>query len=153
MANRGRQNKEGVQRFLSLTYLLVGGGVIVAVAVAVIIFAALSNGSQSGSPSQSTAQDSTVDSGSQEQSSTDDRPAQEETTQEVSLVTLEEFGDFQCSHCAQFAVTIGKQIKADFVDSGRISLFFRHSPWNGPSGHRGHGVAADQDKFWEFHDI
>ena len=156
MANRGRQNKEGVQRFLSLTYLLVGGGVIVAVAVAVVLIAALGSGSRSGSPSPSTAQDSTVDSGSQEQSLTEDKPTQEESIQEVSLVTLEEFGDFQCSHCAQFAVTIGKQIKADFVDTGRIQFIFRHFPFIGTESFRAAEAtecAADQDKFWEFHDI
>lgn len=156
MANRGRQNKQGVQRFLSLTYLLVGGGVIVAVAVAVVLIAALGSGSQSGSTSPSTTQDGSADTGSQEQSSTEDKPAPEETTQEVSLVTLEEFGDFQCSHCAQFAVTIGKQIKADFVDTGRIQFIFRHFPFIGTESFRAAEAtecAADQDKFWEFHDI
>ncbi len=156
MANRGRQNKEGVQRFLSLTYLLVGGGIIVAVAVAVILFAALGSDSQSGSTSPYTAQESSADSGSQEQSSTDDKPVPEETTQEVSLVTLEEFGDFQCSHCAQFAVTIGRRIKADFVDAGRIQFIFSHFPFIGTESFRAAEAtecAADQDKFWEFHDI
>ena len=156
MANRGRQNKEGIQRFLSLTYLLIGGGVIVAVAVAVVLIAALGSGSQSGSTSPSTTQDGSADTGSQEQSSTEDRPAQEESTQEVSLVTLEEFGDFQCSHCAQFAVTIGRQIKADFVDTGRIQFIFRHFPFIGTESFRAAEAtecAADQDKFWEFHDI
>ena len=156
MANRGRQNKEGVQRFLSLTYLLVGGGVVVAVAVAVVLIAALGSGSQSGSTSPSTTQDGSADTGSQEQSSTEDKPAQEESTQEVSLVTLEEFGDFQCSHCAQFAVTIGRQIKAEFVDTGRIQFVFRHFPFIGTESFRAAEAtecAADQDKFWEFHDI
>ena len=151
MANRGRQNKEGVQRFLSLTYLLIGGGVIVAVAVAVVLFAALGSDSQPDAPDASTAQDTPAVAGSQEQSSTAPAP-----TQEVSLVTLEEFGDFQCSHCAQFAVTAGKQIKQDFVDTGRIEFVFSHFPFIGTESFRAAEAtecAADQDKFWEFHDI
>lgn len=153
--NRGRRNEGGLQRFLSLTNLLIGGGVIVAVAVAVILFAALGSDSQTEPPSPSTAQDTPADTGSQKQSSTDDKPAPA-PAQEVSLVTLEEFGDFQCSHCAQFAVTIGKQIKAEFVDTGRINFEFRHFPFIGTESFRAAEAtecAADQDKFWEYHDI
>ncbi len=155
MANRRRQNNEGLQRFLSLPYLLIGGGVIVAAAVAVILFAALGSDSQTESSSPSTAQGSPVDAGSQEQSSAGDKPAPA-PTQEVSLVILEEFGDFQCSHCAQFAVTIGKQIKQDFVDTGRINFEFRHFPFIGTESFRAAEAtecARDQDKFWEYHDI
>ena len=155
MANRGRQNKDGVQRFLSLPYLLIGGGVIVAVAVAVILFAALGSDSQPDTPTASSSQDTPADTGSQEQSATDAKPVPA-PTQKVSLVTLEEFGDFQCSHCAQFAVTAGKQIKQDFVDTGRIIFKFSHFPFLGTESFRAAEAtecAADQGKFWEFHDV
>ncbi len=155
MANRGRQDKEGVQRFLSLTYLLIGGGIIVAVAVAVVLFAALRSDSQPDASAAASAQDSPADSGSQDQSATDAKPVPA-PTQEVSLVTLEEFGDFQCSHCAQFAVTAGKQIKQGFVDTGRIEFVFSHFPFIGTESFRAAEAtecAADQDKFWEYHDI
>ncbi len=69
---------------------------------------------------------------------------------------LEEFADFQCSHCMQFALGIGKQIKADFVDTGKIRFVFRHFPFIGPESFRAAEAtecAADQNKFWEYHDI
>lgn len=155
MANRGRQNKEGVQRFLSLPYLLIGGGAIVAVAVAVILFAALGSDSQPETTAASPAQDTPADTGSQEQSATEAKPVPA-PTQVVSLVTLEEFGDFQCSHCAQFAVTIGKEIKRVYADTGRIKFVFRHFPFIGTESFRAAEAtecAGDQGKFWEFHDI
>ena len=74
---------------------------------------------------------------------------------ETALVTLEEFGDFQCSHCAQFALGMGKQVKEDFVNTGRIRFLFRHFPFIGEESFRAAEAtecARDQDKFWEYHD-
>ena len=150
MANKRRQNKEGLQRFLSLPYLLIGGGVIVAAAVAVILIAALGGDSESDSSVQAIVQEESSTSPSEVES------GQNESVAKLPAVLLEEFGDFQCSHCAQFAVGIGNQIKADFVDTGKIRFVFRHFPFIGPESFRAAEAtecAVDQNKFWEYHDI
>ena len=87
---------------------------------------------------------------------TEGTSGQDESAAKVPAVTLEEFGDFQCSHCAQFAVGIGKQIKADFVDTGKIRFVFSHFPFIGTESFRAAEAtecAADQNRFWEYHDI
>ena len=74
----------------------------------------------------------------------------------TALVTLEEFGDFQCSHCVDFALGMGRQVKEEFVSTGRIRFVFRHYPFIGEESFRaaeGTECAADQGKFWEYHDI
>ena len=159
MANsRQRRRQEGRQQPSAssrrLLYLLVGGGVLVAVAVAIIVFAAIGS---------DTSPDSDIPAVTQvePESSPSDTESVQATTQEESVaklptVTLEEFADFQCSHCMQFAMGIGKQIKEDFVETGKIRFVFRHFPFIGPESIRAAEAtecAADQNKFWEYHDI
>ena len=142
---------------MRLPYLLIGGGVLVVAAVAVIVFAALS-GDSGTDPGAETVQQvdtsptsTTADAGSEPRPA----PAQDEPAATVPLVTLEEFGDFQCSHCAQFALGMGRQLKKDFVDKGRIEFVFRHFPFIGEESFRAAEAtecARDQDKFWEYHD-
>ena len=143
-----------------LPYLLIGGGaLVVAAAVAVVLFAALARDSGSDSPAQATAQDETDTTPTQVVPVADNKPAptptQDQPAVETALVTLEEFGDFQCSHCAQFARGMGKQLKEDFVNTGRIRFVFRHFPFIGEESFRAAEAtecAADQNKFWEYHD-
>ncbi len=142
---------------MRLPYLLIGGGVLVVAAVAVIVFAALSGGSESDPEDLAVAQDpaSTTSTESAAAGEPSPAPAQDEAAATVPLVTLEEFGDFQCSHCAQFALGMGKQLKKDFVDKGRLEFVFRHFPFIGEESFRAAEAtecARDQDKFWEYHD-
>ena len=145
---------------MRLPYLLIGGGVLVAAAVAIIVFAAIGSESEpdpsaapitdqgdgtASTPSESEAQDKAVPT-----------PTQEQAIAKIPHVTLEEFGDFQCSHCAQFAVGVGKRIKEEFVNTGKIRFVFRHFPFIGTESFRAAEAtecAADQNKFWEYHDI
>ncbi len=167
MTNRRQKRREGVQRrqpdapqSRRFPYLLIGGGVlVVAAAVAVILFAALGRDSGSDSTAGVTTQDETGPTPTQVVPVADDKPAttptQDQPAVEAALVTLEEFGDFQCSHCAQFALGMGKQLKEDFVSTGRIRFVFRHFPFIGEESFRAAEAtecAADQDKFWEYHD-
>lgn len=39
-------------------------------------------------------------------------------------IKLEEYGAFTCSHCAAFAKESSEELKADFIDSGRVSWKF-----------------------------
>ena len=154
MTNRRQRRRERAERRqplpanrpTRLPYLLIGGGVLVVAAVAVVVFAALSR--DSGTPA--TAQDAAA-----APSAPSPVPTQAEAAATVPLVTLEEFGDFQCSHCAQFALGMGRQLKKDFVDKGRIDFVFRHFPFIGEESFRAAEAtecARDQDRFWEYHD-
>jgi protein-disulfide isomerase len=69
-------------------------------------------------------------------------------------VTIVEFSDFECPHCARVGPTL-KKIAEDYGD--KVRLVFRHFPL--ASIHRvaqeaseASLCAADQGKFWEMHD-
>ena len=132
---------------------------VVAAAVAVILFAGLGRDSGPDSTAEVMTQDGLGPTPAQVAPAAETEPApspaQEQPAVETALVTLEEFGDFQCSHCAQFALGMGKQVKEDFVNTGRIRFLFRHFPFIGEESFRAAEAtecARDQDKFWEYHD-
>src|SRR5215467_14784712 len=68
-------------------------------------------------------------------------------------VTLEEFGDFQCPPCGQFAGFVQELLKE--YDS-RLRVVFRNFPLPGHEHAREAALAAEaagfQGKFWEMHD-
>src|SRR5215467_5907676 len=68
-------------------------------------------------------------------------------------VTLEEFGDFQCPPCGQFAGFVEELLKE--YDS-RLRVVFRNFPLPGHEHAREAALAAEaaglQGKFWEMHD-
>jgi protein-disulfide isomerase len=68
-------------------------------------------------------------------------------------VTLEEFGDFQCPPCGQFAGFAEELLKE--YDS-RLRVVFRNFPLQGHEHAREAALAAEaagfQGKFWEMHD-
>ncbi len=68
-------------------------------------------------------------------------------------VTLEEFGDFQCPPCGQFAVFVEELLKE--YDS-RLRVVFRNFPLPNHEHAREAALAAEaagfQGKFWEMHD-
>jgi protein-disulfide isomerase len=73
-------------------------------------------------------------------------------------VTLVEFGDYLCTYCHRFHETTKDQLVADYVDTGKVRFIFKDYPIN---DHLGGGstlgaqasyCAADQGRFWQFHD-
>src|SRR6266481_8927312 len=68
-------------------------------------------------------------------------------------VTLEEFGDFQCPPCGQFARFVDELLKE--YDS-RVRVIFRNFPLSAHEHTREAALAAEaagfQGKFWEMHD-
>ena len=74
-----------------------------------------------------------------------------------SPVTIIEYSDFECPFCGKFFITAYQNIKSDYIDKGKARLVFRQFPL--VSIHKqslGAAVAAlcaaDQEKFWEYHD-
>lgn len=69
-------------------------------------------------------------------------------------VTVVEFSDFQCPYCAQASPLI-KELQKKFPD--KVKVVFKHFPLSFHAGARPAAIAsmaaADQGKFWEFHDV
>jgi protein-disulfide isomerase len=71
-------------------------------------------------------------------------------------VTIVEFSDLQCPFCRRFFVDTYAQLKKEYVDTGKVVMYFRHYPLSFhpmavPTAQASE-CANDQDKFWEFHD-
>ncbi len=74
---------------------------------------------------------------------------------EEAAVTIIEYGDFQCPHCARAESTL-ETILDDF--SGDVRLVYRHFPIASIHPHardaaRASEAAAQQDDFWAMHDL
>lgn len=71
-------------------------------------------------------------------------------------VTIVEFADFQCSFCQSAYNTTEQLILEQYVDSGQAKYTYQLVGFLGPesilSAEAGY-CAADQNYFWEFHDI
>ncbi|MGH7443898.1 MAG: DsbA family protein [Longimicrobiales bacterium] len=67
------------------------------------------------------------------------------------------FSDFQCPACRVWALSVEKPLKAEFVESGQAQLvYFDYPLAMHPHAFvvaRAARCAADQDKFWEYHDL
>ena len=72
-----------------------------------------------------------------------------------SVVTLEEFGDYQCPPCGQLHPTL-KKLKQEYGD--RLNFIFRNLPLtqihkNALAAAQAAESARVQDRFWEMHDL
>jgi protein-disulfide isomerase len=70
---------------------------------------------------------------------------------------LMEFSDYECPYCKSYAQGIGKSIKTNFVDPGKVLFIYRDFPLESihPNARRGANAArcaADQGKYFEMHD-
>ena len=71
-------------------------------------------------------------------------------------VLVVEYGDFQCSHCRNFYATTEPLLIENYVNTGLVRLEYRPLDYGGvESTLSGEAslCAADQNMFWEFHDI
>ncbi len=71
-------------------------------------------------------------------------------------VVLTEFSDFQCPFCGRFAIDTEPQIIEQYVKTGKVRLEYKHfivigeeSWWAAEAAE----CAAEQGKFWEYHDL
>jgi protein-disulfide isomerase len=74
---------------------------------------------------------------------------------EDALVTFVEYGDFECPFCGQ-AEPVIRELLAEFDDD--VRYVWRHLPLNDVHPHaqiaaEASEAAADQDRFWEMHDV
>jgi protein-disulfide isomerase len=72
-------------------------------------------------------------------------------------VTIIEFGDYQCPSCRLFWREIEPRLKKEYVDTGKVKLVFRDFPIkeihpDAPAAAMAAQCAADQGKYWEYHD-
>jgi len=63
------------------------------------------------------------------------------------------FEDFKCVNCAQHFKDVGPVLRDKYVDTGQMRLVFKFLPIYSPKAAVASLCAADQGKFWEFHDI
>jgi protein-disulfide isomerase len=76
---------------------------------------------------------------------------------EHAPVFVYEFADFQCPHCARFALEVFPRIDSAFVKPGRVRWVFVHLPLptntNSWAAHEAAACAGGvADRFWAMHD-
>jgi protein-disulfide isomerase len=76
---------------------------------------------------------------------------------ESATVTIIEFGDFQCPACQQFATQHKPQVELAYVESGKAKFVYYDWPIilahpNAFLAARASRCAADQNRYWEYHD-
>lgn len=76
---------------------------------------------------------------------------------ENAKVTIVEFSDFECPFCERYFRETYPQIKKDYVDTGKVKIYFRHFPLDFHPAATPSALASecanDQGKFWEYHDL
>lgn len=71
-------------------------------------------------------------------------------------VTMIELSDFKCPYCRRFATDTAHQIIDTYVTSGQVRVGYLHMAFLSPDSKlaaEATECAADQDAFWEFHDL
>jgi thioredoxin family protein len=70
-------------------------------------------------------------------------------------VTLIEFADFQCPYCERWYQQVESQIIQQYVQTGKVTFVYKHVAFLGQESDwaaQAAECAADQNKFWEYHD-
>ena len=70
-------------------------------------------------------------------------------------VTIIEFADFQCPYCGRFFAQTEPQINEQYMQSGKVRFAYFNFAFLGPESQwaaEAAECAADQNKFWEYHD-
>lgn len=70
-------------------------------------------------------------------------------------VTIEEWADFQCPACGQFARQTEPQLLSQYVAKGQVAIIFHHMAFLGQESNwaaEAAECASEQGKFFEYHD-
>lgn len=71
-------------------------------------------------------------------------------------VTIIEFSDFKCTYCQRFHQTVAPTLLKDYVNTGKVTFVYKHSAFLGQESvwaAQAAECAADQAKFWPYHDL
>lgn len=74
---------------------------------------------------------------------------------EDAPVLIQEFSDFKCSFCGQFAQTTGEQLKQVYGETGQVRFEYNHYPFLSQESVRAAEAAEcanEQGAFWLYHD-
>jgi protein-disulfide isomerase len=74
----------------------------------------------------------------------------------TAKVMIVEFGDFQCPFCGQFHTTISRNLIDSYIKTGQASFVYKHMAFLGSESiwaAVASECAADQGKFWPYHDL
>jgi protein-disulfide isomerase len=74
-----------------------------------------------------------------------------------ATVTIVEFSDFECPFCQRYYNDAYKQMKAEYIDTGKVNFVFKQFPLTSihPRAQKAAEAslcANEQGKFWEYHD-
>ena len=70
-------------------------------------------------------------------------------------ITILEWGDYQCTFCYKFHKDTLNKISEEYIETGKVKLFFKDFPLNGPDSvvaAEASYCANDQKKYWQYHD-
>jgi len=70
-------------------------------------------------------------------------------------VTVVEFADYECPFCQQFFKNVFPELKAKYIDTGKIKFVYQDFAFLGPDSNtaaEASHCAEDQNKFWQYHD-
>lgn len=73
-------------------------------------------------------------------------------------VTIVEFSEFQCPYCGYYVREVFPKIDEAYIKTGKVKYVFRDFPLlsihpNAQKAAEAAGCAAQQGKFWEYHDV
>ncbi len=72
-------------------------------------------------------------------------------------ITITEFSDYKCSHCATFALETESLLVEEYIKTGKVYFIYRSmGGWISPESLlaiEASYCAGDENKFWEFHDL
>lgn len=85
--------------------------------------------------------------------SVDENPAMGKSDAPLVLV---EFSDYECPFCARFNADVLKQVKREYIDTGRLRFVYKDFPLpfhqNAMKASIAARCAGEQGKYWEMHD-
>lgn len=70
-------------------------------------------------------------------------------------LTIFIYSDYQCPFCGKFYQEAERQIRKDYVDTGKVNMVYKNLAFLGPESIAAANAAEcakDQGKFWQYHD-
>lgn len=75
---------------------------------------------------------------------------------QTAKVLVVDYSDFGCSHCRNFALDAGKRLRTEYESTGKVRFEYKHFIINPPDTANAANAAecaADQGRFWDYHDL